>query len=262
MKTALTRCFPAIALAALLASAHAAEAPWQPLFDGHSLEGWTPKIVGHPAGDNFARTFRADDGKIVVSYDGYGGHFNNRFGHLFYKQPFRYYRLRLQYRFVSSALPDTPDWAIGNSGIMFHGQSPESMGLDQDFPVSIEFQLLGRKGPGPRPTASVCTPGTTIYIAGKRDETHCIESKAPTFDNGTWVQAELDVLPNGEVIHYVNGKEVIRYDRIELDPSDPIAKPMIAARGGWTSLSGGTISLQSEGHPVEFRQIEVQKIAD
>src|ERR1043166_2034729 len=143
-------------------------ADWQPLFNGRVLSGWTPKIV--------------KDGAILVSYEKYDL-FRDRFGHLFYNVPFRYYRLRLKYRLLGPYLPDTRDWAISNSGVMFHGQSPQSMTLNQAFPVSVELQLLGRIGPGKRPTANVCTPGTTIYLKGKREETHCIESGAPTITN-------------------------------------------------------------------------------
>jgi hypothetical protein len=237
------------------------DSKWQPLFNGRDLSGWTPKIVGYPAGENFADTFIVRDGAIRASYQKYDL-FKNRFGHLFYNLPFRYYRLRLKYRFLGPHLPDTPDWAISNSGIMFHGQSAESMALNQAFPVSIELQLLGRTGPNKRPTANVCTPGTTIYLKGKREETHCVESGAPTITNGQWVRLELDVLPNGEIVHRINGKEVLRYDRPELDLKDADALKLIARRGGSTSLHEGTISLQSEGHPIEFKEIEIRPVAD
>ncbi len=249
----------------LLASApiaQAKDAPWQTLFNGRDLSGWTPKIVGHKAGDNFANTFRVSDGLIRVSYDGYDGQFKNRFGHLFYKMPYRHFRLKLTYRFMPTHLPDTPEWAFSNSGIMFWGQTPQSMALDQDFPVSIEFQLRGRVDDKPRPDGSVCTPGTTIDYQGKRDLRHCIESSSPTIADGQWVKAELEVLPAGDIIHKINGQEVIRYRGVEYDPADPTAKPLIDANGGSLVVSGGTISLQSEGHPVEFKDIRIQPIAE
>jgi hypothetical protein len=62
------------------------------------------------------------------------------------------------------------------------------------------------------------------------------------------------------VIQRINGVDVMRYSHVELDPRDPDAKPLIAARGGVLGLTGGYVSLQSEGHPIEFRDIEVQEI--
>jgi hypothetical protein len=242
--------------------------PWRPLFDTRTLDGWTPKVAGHPVGENYRQTFMVDHGAIRVTYAGYGGQFKNQFGHLFYKAPFKAYRLRLTYRFLDPSLPDTPKWARSNSGVMFHSQSPESMTVDQPFPVSIEFQLLGRDGDGPRPTGAVCTPGLNISFDGVRAKDHCTPPvNAPTITNGTWTKVELEVLPNGEVSQKVNGVVVEHYAGLELDPDDTIAagaKPYITARiaaqGGALALTGGYIALQSEGQPVEFKDIEIQEL--
>ena len=66
---------------------------WESMFNGKDLSKWKPKIRNHVAGDNFANTFRVEDGKIVVRYDGYDK-FNERFGHLFYYKQFNFYRIR------------------------------------------------------------------------------------------------------------------------------------------------------------------------
>ncbi|MDD2552687.1 MAG: DUF1080 domain-containing protein, partial [Dysgonamonadaceae bacterium] len=116
---------------------------WIPLFNENSLDDWTVKITGYEVGDNYANTFRMEDGVLKVRYDEGYDTFENRFGHLFYKDAFSHYKLRLEYRFVGEQCPGAPGWAFRNSGIMLHGQLPESMDVDQDFPVSIEFQLLG-----------------------------------------------------------------------------------------------------------------------
>ena len=263
-----SRAYAALALAgAMLAGcAHApppavAEDPWRPLFDGRTLNGWTPKIVGRKAGDNYLNTFVVADGVIRVSYAGYH-RFNGQFGHLFYRTPFKAYRLRLSYRLLEPGMPDAPKWAHSNSGLMFDAQSPRSMALAQQFPVSIEFQILGPDGPGPRPTGSVCSPGTNLSIAGAVARTHCVTSSGPTIPNGTWTDLELEVRPDGEITHRVNGVVVHRYNHLELDPADPEAQPLIAAQGGRLALSGGYIALQSEGHPIEFRNIAVQVIPE
>lgn len=252
-----------LVLAGLLAGAPAqADGPWRRIFDGKSLAGWTPKIVGHPAGENFQDTFVVKDGAIRVSYAKYD-RFAARFGHLFYKTPYSAYRLRLKYRVLEPPLPDTPAWARGNSGVMFHSQSAESMTLNQPFPVSVEFQILGADGPGPRPTGSVCTPGVSIDIDGARQPVHCTTSSGPTIPNGTWTALELEVAPDGQVTERINGQVVFRYANIALDPADPMppaaadARRLIAERGGALPVTEGYIALQSEGHPVEFKDIEV-----
>ncbi|MBO9546266.1 DUF1080 domain-containing protein [Caulobacter sp.] len=258
------------ALALLLAlgagEAHAQDVkagPWKPLFDGKTLNGWTPKIAKHPAGENYRDTFVVDHGAIRVSYAGYDT-LDGQFGHLFYKTPFKAYRLKLTYRFLTEGgLADTPAWARSNSGIMFLSQSPESMTVEQPFPVSVEFQLLGKDGDAPRSTGSVCTPGLTIAIDGTKVKEHCTISKnAPTIPNGTWVQAELEVLPNGEITQKINGVAVHKYADVTLDPDDTVAggaKPYILARGA-APVTEGYIALQSEGHPIEFKDIQIQEL--
>jgi hypothetical protein len=246
------------AVAVLSAGAAQAQA-WRPIFDGRSLNGWVPKITGHPLGENWRDTFVAKDGTIRVSYAGYD-RFNGEFGHLIYRTPFKAYRLRLSYRVLDPGVPGAPAWARSNSGVMFFGQAPETMTKDQQFPVSIEFQILGKDGDAPRPTGSVCTPGTNVSFDGVEAKAHCTISHGPTIANGTWIRLELEVRPDGEAIQRIDGVEVLRYGRPELDPRDPDARPLIAARGGALALTEGYISLQSEGHPIEFKDIEVQEI--
>ncbi|MBY0228669.1 MAG: DUF1080 domain-containing protein, partial [Gemmataceae bacterium] len=72
---------------------------WRSLFNGKDLDGWTPKITGHALGEDPAKTFRVEDGLLKVSYDGYK-EFKGRFGHLFFKERFSRYVLRVEYRFV------------------------------------------------------------------------------------------------------------------------------------------------------------------
>ncbi len=237
--------------------------PWRSLFDGKTLDGWTPKVAKHPSGENYRQTFVVDHGAIRVSYAGYDK-LDGQFGHLFYKTPFKAYRLRLTYRFLTEGgLADTPAWARSNSGVMFLSQSPESMTVDQPFPVSVEFQLLGKDGDAARPTGAVCTPGITITMDRAKVKEHCTPPKdAPTVPNGTWVQAELEVLPNGEITQKINGVAVHHYADATLDPDDTVAggaKPYILARGA-QRVTEGYIALQSEGHPIEFKDIQIQEL--
>jgi len=230
---------------------------WTPLFNGKDLTGWTPKITGYKLGDNYAETFRVEDGAIKVKYDKYDGEFNERYGHLFYKTEFGHYRIRVEYRFVGEQMKGGAGWATKNSGIMIHGQDPATMGKDQKFPVSIEVQLLGGLNKGDRSTANLCTPGTNVEYNGKLHTTHCTNSKAKTFRGDEWVTVEVEVNGSGAIKHFVNGDEVMDYSKPQYDPKDADAKPLIKDKTELL-IEKGSISLQSESHPVEFRKVEIK----
>lgn len=232
---------------------------WVQLFNGKDLGGWKVKIKGYELGDNYANTFRVEDGVLKVAYDGYEK-FDGKFGHIFYEKPFSHYILRVEYRFVGEQTPGGPGWAFRNSGIMIHGQSPESMAKDQDFPVSIEVQLLGGSGQGDRPTANVCTPGTHFVQGGKLITSHCNSSSSKTYHGDQWVTVEVEVHGNKLIRHRVNGEQVFEYGEPQLDPNDGDAKKLI--KDGKVMLEGGSISLQSESHPCEFRKVEIKVLEE
>ena len=239
-----------------------ADGEWIQLFNGRDLDGWTPKIAGYPAGENYADTFRVDDGVLRVAYDKYEGPFDNRFGHLFYRESFSNYVLRVEYRFVGEQVPGGQEWALRNSGVMFHGQPPESMGRDQSFPVSLEYQMLGGNGRDDRPTGNLCTPGTHyVDTAGQLVTRHCTTSTSDTYHADQWVTAEIEVHAGDKIIHRVNGQTVFEYSDPQLDPNDADAKRLLDA-GADLHVTSGTISLQSESHPVEFRKVELRRLAE
>lgn len=227
---------------------------WISLFNGQDLDGWQIKIKGFPLGDNYNNTFRVEDGLLRVVYDDYDG-FDGEFGHLFYESPFSHYNLRVEYRFVGEQTAGAPGWAYRNSGVMLHSQSPESMGRDQDFPVSIEAQMLGGNGQDDRPTGNVCTPGTNIVMAGELIRRHCTNSGSKTYHGDGWVTLELEVRGNESIRHIMDGAVVLEYQNPQLDDRDPDGRRLIVS--GDMMLSGGYIALQAESHPVEFRRVEV-----
>lgn len=235
------------------------EEKWQSLFNGKNLDGWIVKIHHHDLGDNYANTFRVVDGKIQVNYDDYGA-FNDRFGHMFYREPFSSYHLKFEYRITGQWLKDAPSYAFRNSGVMFHSQDPKTILKDQDWPISVEFQLLADAGDRqPRPTGNMCSPGTEVFIKGEKYPRHCINSTSKTYDLDEWVSAELIVYRDSLVIHVINGDTVLQYTKPQIgggvvngcDPAIKIdGKP----------LTGGHIALQSEGNGVEFREIKIKKL--
>ncbi|MCC6537800.1 MAG: DUF1080 domain-containing protein [Bryobacterales bacterium] len=247
-----------LGLATLLgAAALAAQEPsdWLQLFNGQDLTGWTPKIRGYAAGENFGNTFQVRDGKLTVNYDVYPD-FAQRFGHLFWREEYSHYTIAVEYRFVGEQAKNGPGWALRNSGIMVHGQTAQSMGKDQDFPISIEVQLLGGNGRDKRTTANLCSPGTNVVMKGKLITAHCVTSASETFHGDQWVRAEITVLGDQRIVHRVNGVEVLSYEQPQRGGGNVSGHdPALAEEG--LHLRSGTISLQSESHPVEFRKVEL-----
>lgn len=232
---------------------------WIKLFNGKDLKDWTVKIKDHPVGDNWGNTFRVENGVLKVSYDQYGGQFKSQFGHLFYKKQFSAYLLVVEYRFTGDQIKDGPGWAFRNSGLMLHGQTPESMALDQDFPISLEAQLLGGDGKNARSTNNLCTPGTNVIMNGNLFTPHCVNSTSKTYHGDQWVRAEVLVIKDSIVKHIVEGDTVLVYSKPQYDGTDKWVKQ--AQLKGGELIKGGTISLQSESHPVEFRKVELFDLA-
>jgi hypothetical protein len=204
-------------------------------------------------------TVKVEDGVIRMDYSGWDS-FGGRFGHLFHEIPFDRYRIRVVYRFLGDQVKGGPGWAYRNSGIMLHCQDPKSMRTDQDFPVSVEVQLLGGSGSGKRSTANLCTPGTNVEMKQEVVTRHCTNSKSETFHGDQWVTAEVEVLGNDSITHFVNGVQVMQYQRPQLDPNDPDAQTLMRIRNGEVMLDRGWISLQGESHPVEFKSVEIKPL--
>ncbi|MDO9580014.1 MAG: DUF1080 domain-containing protein [Bacteroidales bacterium] len=225
---------------------------WISLFNGRDLEGWDIKFKGYELNNNLNNTFRVEDSILKVSYDEWDK-FNSEFGHIFYKTPFSYYKLKVEYRFVGEQVAGAPAWAYRNNGAMLHSQSAASMGLDQDFPVSIEAQLLGGDGIHERHTSNVCTPGTNIVINDSLITQHCTASTSKTYHGDVWVTAEFVVLGDSIIHHILEGDTVLTYMKPQIGGGTPEGFPL--ADG--TLLKEGYISFQAEGHPTIFRKIEL-----
>lgn len=232
----------------------AAEAEeWIQLFNGKDLEGWTIKMCKHQIDENFNSTFRVENGLMITRYDQYEK-FDGEYGHIFYKTPFSHYRLRVEYRVVGEQVQGGAGWAVKNSGVMFHAQSPQSMLIDQEFPVSIEAQFLGGLGEGERPTGNLCTPGTHVHLNGELLTRHCTNSVSPTFHGEEWVLFELEVRGDSIIHHLINGDTVLTYSKPIVDGGDiPEGYPYPEG----TPISSGYIALQAESHPYEFRKVEL-----
>ncbi len=229
---------------------------WVSLLNGKDIKDWTVKIFHHEVGENYGNTFRVEDGLLKVRYDQYDS-FRNRYGHLYYKQPFSYYRLSFEYRFVGEWRKDAPSYTIKNSGVMFHSQDPRTMPKEQDWPISVEFQLLAGLGDGkPRPTGNMCSPGTDVVFKGKIDPRHCIESTSKTYEGEQWVRAELIVLGDSLITHIINGDTVLQYSKPQIGGGVANGYDPNIKKDG-KLLKEGFIAMQSEGQPIDFRKVEL-----
>jgi hypothetical protein len=228
---------------------------WIQLFNGKDLNDWQIKFKGDSLGVNYNNTFRVEDGMLRVSYENWP-EWNGKFGHIFYKGEFSHYRLRVEYRFVGDQVKGGPGWAYRNNGLMLHGQPAETMELDQDFPTSIEVQLLGGNGKDERSTMNLCTPGTNVVMDSVLIEQHCNNSKSKTYHGDQWVSVEVEVHGGKVIKHFVDGEEVLHYEQPQLDPRDSTYNKLLALYGD-KIITKGTISLQAESHNTDFRKIEL-----
>lgn len=245
-----------LAVACSAISAQPNHEDWEPIFNGKDIRGWIPKLAFHEVGDNFADTFRVENGILRVAYDRYppigAPQFGSRFGHLFYNKKLSHFKLRVEYRFYGEQTKDGPSYAKLNSGVMFHSQAPQTILKDQNWPISVEAQFLA----GGRTTMNVCTPGTEIHRNGQMVKAHCTNSTSKIFKNDEWVSIELEVNGSGTVRHRIGEEVVLEYER-------PMIGGGVAAgfdpkfKQDGTVLSDGYIALQSESQPVEFRRVEL-----
>lgn len=229
---------------------------WVKIFNGEDLSGWVVKIKGHPIGVNYKNTFIVEDGVLKINYNEYDT-FDDSFGHIFYNKELSNYRIRLQYRFTEVQLEGAPEWATLNSGVMIHCEDPKNMAIDQQFPVCIEAQLMGGINQGEaRATGNLCTPGSAALVDTTFITRPCFQSSSETFYGDQWVTFEAEVRNDSIIKHFINGENVLTYTKPHVDEGMPDNAAYWKTKIG-TPLKKGFISLQSESHSMEFKNIEV-----
>tara|TARA_B100000886_G_scaffold339204_1_gene303960 strand:- start:716 stop:1609 length:894 start_codon:yes stop_codon:yes gene_type:complete len=242
---------------------------WEIIFNGKDLKDWKIKFANQNLNINYKNTFQIKDSILKVVYDNYDS-FDNNYGQIYYKKPYSYYKLKFEYRFTGNQTKGGAGWAKRNSGIMIHSQSPESNDFSQSFPVSIEVQLLGGLSKGERPTGNLCTPGTFVIMNEKINYNHCILSNSKTYDGEQWVRGEI-IVHGGEMItHIIENDTVLSYNRPQIGGGFVDSKlgdidwtsNGVENKEYWLSKEGeilksGYIALQSESHPVDFRNIRL-----
>ncbi len=254
-----------ILLGALASSAAAAEdSAWVQIFNGKDMSDWDIKFQHHPLNENFRNTYKVVNGLLTVDYGAWPDF--PSFGHAAYKvRPFTHYLLRSEYQVWGKQAPGGPGWAVENNGFMLHSQSMASMGLDQDFPISLEAQLLGPHNgsgsPNAKGTMNLCTPGTAFYTTpsgGSVVTSHCLSAtanpRAPV-DTG-WERVSALVLADSLLQFRVDDKSVLEFYRPVYWKGNVSGDTLHAPANG-TPLTGGYITIQAESAPYRFRKIEV-----
>jgi hypothetical protein len=243
------------------------EEEWIPLFNKKDLSGWDIKIAGFDLNDNAYNTFYVKDSMLGVDYSKHEK-FIKQFGHIYFKQPFSYYKVRVEYQFYGKQLTGGPYYAYLNSGVMLHSQSAASVGKEQTFPVSLELQLLACDSANKRHTGNLCTPGTIVSMHGQIIPDHCIDSNSPYYNEDDWVTAEADVYGDSVIHHLINGDTVLTYEK-PIIAGDFVNSAFNFTNGGFGAdsvhwiqnknmpLSFGYIALQAESHPIRFRKVEL-----
>jgi para-nitrobenzyl esterase len=239
---------------------------WKTIFNGKDLTGWDIKISGQDINDNYKNNIVVEDGLFRVNYKEFKT-FQNKYGHIYYRQPYSHYKIRFAYRFLGEQVPEAETWNVRNSGIMLHSQAAWEQGREQYFPYSLEMQLLGGLGKGPRHTGNLCTPGTVVHMRGKLDKAHCIDSDSKTYEGDQWVQAEAIMLGDSLAYHLIEGDTVLQFTKFQVcDTSEiPFIKMLKASNAdadAWaalanTPLKSGYIALQAESHAIDFKNIEL-----
>ncbi len=233
---------------------------WVSVFDGKTLDGWTAKIASYAYGNNFGDTFRVEDGVIKIDYSAYENNFGKRFGALYFGTPLSRYVFRMEYRFVGDMPIDgSESWALMDGGIQIHSPEPSAMADAQEFPISVEMNLIGDDGTG-RLNGNVCSPSTHVYMDDVLNTTHCIATSKVVSTGNEWTKVEVEVLGNESFKFFVDGVLTSEFQKPILDEDSPLGKA--ALEGGLPlELSEGYLSLQSNGHAMEFRNLELMDLS-
>jgi hypothetical protein len=258
----------------------AAEEPWQPLFNGKDLAGWETFIAKpepawevpdlkrdekgtylEPIGMNRdplkVFTVETVDGRPAVHISGQG------FGTMTTTRSFENFHLRLQFKWGEKRWGKRAN-AVRDSGLLYFGHG--ALGAqDGSWPRSIEFQIQEHDcgdlyAVGAQINVRAIQHANNWIYDPKGDErvfvqrkplvNRCVKLEDAEKPHGQWNTLELVCL-GGDSIHIVNGKVVMRLNQAQrVDGAAP------------APLTAGTISLQTEGAEVFYRDVEYRTLKD
>ncbi len=219
-----------LALAALAPQSPADDAPIA-LFNGRDLTGWHTDIPAADDDPDIEPSFVVEDG-ILLSR-------GTPQGHLITDAIYQDYRLVVEWRW-----PSEP----GNCGILVHSSTPRR--LYRMFPASIECQLhVGNAGDFWVIGEDIAVPDMEAR-RGRRENWGVDEGRGRRIRNltddserelGTWNHMRIEA----------------RGDELRVWVNDELVN-----HGTACTVSEGAIALQSEGTPVEFRDIQVTPLTE
>ena len=104
----------------------------------------------------------------------------------------------------------------------------------------------------------MCTPGTDVDIDFKKLKSHCTQSSSKTYQSDDWVKAEIIVYNDSIAHHIINGETVLTYTNMRYGDDGRLPENMLNMKD--KKLSEGYISLQSESHPIKFKNIQIKSL--
>ncbi len=197
-----------------------------------ALIGWHADVPDADTNPDIKPSFVVRDGMLVSM--------GSPQGHLITDEPFADYRLDIEYRFV-----DTP----GNCGVLVHASTPRA--LYSMFPQSIEVQMhSGNAGDFWCIEENIAVDdmadrrnGDPSTWGGSEGQSRRILNMTDDSENavGEWNRMIIECLGN-RVRVWVNGD--------------------LVNDGYHCTASKGSIAIQAEGTPVEFRRLDLTPITE
>ncbi|HEC43578.1 hypothetical protein LCGC14_2052840 [marine sediment metagenome] len=186
------------------------------LFNGSDLSNWTGVVFDSIT--NPDEVYQVKDGNILVSGDPWG--------YLITSDSYSNYKLHLEWRWTAEP---------SNSGVFIHCQGIE----DSQWPECVEAQLKTGNAGG----FVLMGNGTAVNIG---DSTYQVPPEGKRTKGIPKLEESSENAPGEWNVYDITCDE----DKIEL-----IVNGVVQNIASESSLQSGRISLQSEGGPIEFRNI-------
>ena len=190
------------------------------LFNGQDLDNWNI-VVGSEDGEP-KNLFYVEDGVINTLGD--------PFGYIRTKESYSNYKLHLEWRWTEEP---------SNSGVFLNVQGKEIV-----FPHCVEAQLMDGKAGDfvlMRKGASITIKDSTYMVTSEEHTYLGIQKFEDSSEKPAWEWNSYDITSlDGTLELYVNG--------------------ILQNKGTDMSLTEGNIALQSEGGPIQFRNIYLQPL--
>lgn len=209
------------------------KAGWVLLFDGKTSTNWRST-----KDDNFpAKGWKIADGTLTVDPQKRGVPSG---GDIITQK--QYHAFDLKFSFLTT---DT-----ANSGVKYFVYIDPKYG-----PLGLEYQILDdNKHPDAKLGRNGDRTEASLYdlIPAAKDK--------PYRPIGEWNTGEIIVYPNNHVVHYLNGKKVLEYNRMSPEFARLIAISKYNHYQGFGVNPEGYILLQDHGCVVSFRDIKIKEL--